>query len=293
MNQTQNKINYESIVLSFEHPRTKQKFKIVNAYKLYHNYVDRVKNSPDNSNSDLDIYKEEVIKPIYSACFKDGEYLHMVYPILNKAPEDLGEIQAIVEKIETNETDQIIREALIKSSDLLPSDNETTVCVLPNTNLSSYMVTVGAGKIIVLYNSAYTEDALRAGVAHEYHHSVWTTKHRSENKLASVLDNLIFEGKAVMFEKLVYPDITFTPVDLTYNKEYWSKIVLDLDKYDFNKSIEIIMGGKELPWLYGYSEGYKMVKSYLESNPNVTISEWTGMSPQDIFEKGKYLENYK
>jgi uncharacterized protein YjaZ len=109
----------------------------------------------------------------------------------------------------------------------------------------------------------------------------------------SVLDNLIFEGKAVMFEKLVYPEIIFTPVDLTYNKSYWSKVEPDLDKNDLNRSLEIIMGGKELPMFYGYSEGYKMVKSYLELNPNLTPEKWTRESPKDIFEKGNYLKNYE
>ncbi len=47
------------------------------------------------------------------------------------------------------------------------------------------------------------------------------------------------------------------------------------------------------PNRYGYSEGYKMVKSYLDLHPNVTPEEWTALSAKEIFEKGNYLENYK
>ncbi len=40
---------------------------------------------------------------------------------------------------------------------------------------------------------------------------------------------------------------------------------------------EIILGGNGLPNRYGYSEGYKMVKSYLDLHPNVTPEEWTAL----------------
>ena len=291
ISEPQTKTENESIVFSFEHPQTKQKFKIIKAHKIYQSYIDKVKNIPNNTH--LDIYREEVIKPIYSDCFQNGEFIYMANPILDVVP-NIAETQTLIEKINSEDTDKMIKEALLKSSDLIGSDKETTVCVLPSTNVNyATMVTVGAGKIIVLYNRYYSDDVLRAGVAHEYHHSVWTEKYFNENLSFSVLDNLIFEGKAVMFEKLVYPDIDFTTVDLTYNKDNWLKIAPDLEKYDLNRSLEIIGGGKELPWLYGYSEGYKMVKSYLDLNPHVTPDEWTALSTKDIFEKGKYLEHYK
>ncbi|WP_235616152.1 hypothetical protein [Lysinibacillus sphaericus] len=62
------KQDIESIVLSFEHPQTGQKFKIVNAYKLYQNYADKDEINPKQSQ--LEIYNEEVIKPVYSAVLR-------------------------------------------------------------------------------------------------------------------------------------------------------------------------------------------------------------------------------
>ncbi|WP_235616138.1 DUF2268 domain-containing putative Zn-dependent protease [Lysinibacillus sphaericus] len=216
----------------------------------------------------------------------------MADEILNVAPDLLTENQQLSEKIDREETEKIIKEALLKSSVLLPSGNETTVCVFP----AKYKYTndyCGAGKIIVLYNKYYNEDILRSSMAHEYHHSVWTEKYLRNAPSFTVLDSLIFEGKAFMFEKLVYPDIYYVPIYLTYNKYYWSKIVVDLEKHDLNRSYEIILGGNGLPNRYGYSEGYKMVKSYLDLPPNVTPEEWTALSAREIFEKGNYLENYK
>ncbi|WP_346655580.1 DUF2268 domain-containing putative Zn-dependent protease [Lysinibacillus sphaericus] len=175
----------------------------------------------------------------------------------------------------------------------MASENETTVCILPATNTNTNMVTVGAGKIIVLFDNYKTEDELRSGIAHEYHHSVWTEKYASKGVSLTVLDDLIFEGKAVMFDKLVYPDIYFYPIYTTYNKDDWSKIAFDLEKSDSNRALEILMGGNGLPSLYGYGVGYKLVKSYLDLNPTLTPEEWTALSSKEIFEKGNYLEKYK
>jgi hypothetical protein len=284
--------NNQSVVISFENPQTKQKYEIVNAYKLFSSYRNKVKNKPNNSQ--LEIYKQEVIDPIYNQCFKNGEYLHMVDSILNTAPTRFTEIQFLSKKIEKEETDQAIKEALIKSSNLLPSKKETIVCIFPSMYpISATMITAGAGKIIVLYNSYYTKETLKVGIAHEYHHSVWTERYLRKNTPSTVLDNLIFEGKAIMFEKVVYPDVEFTPIDPIYNTEDWSKIEPDLEKKDLNRSLEIILGGNGLPRLYGYSEGYKMVNSYLKKNLNLTPEQWTPISAKDIFEKGNYVENYK
>ena len=282
----------DNIVVSFEHPETKQKYKIIQAYKLFNKYIDKLESNPNAVPKD--VYQKEIIEPVYNDCFADAEYIHMIDSFLKEVPINLSEIVKVNEKIDEGEAEKIIKEALIKSSKSIPAEKETTVCVFPSTNANlPVMVTVGSGKIIVLYNKDYTEEILRASIVHEYHHSVWTDKYFNKKMSFSVLDNLIFEGKAVMFEKLVYPEVNFPQVYSTFDKRLWSKIEPDLHKYDFDRSLEILMGGNGIPYHYGYSEGYKMVKSFLDLNPNVKPEEWTAMSAKDIFEKGNYLENYK
>lgn len=281
----------ESITEAFEHPETKQKFKIVNAYELYQNYTDKVERNPNDSQ--MEIYEEEIIDPIYSDCFEDGEYIHMADLAIDVTQGSLPKNQALSEKIDREETEKTIKEALFKSADLLPTEKETTVCVLPTTDTNTMGINVGTGKITLLYNKYYTPEEIKATIAHEYHHSVWTEKHLPKEVPYTVLDNLIFEGKAVMFEKAVYPDIDFSQVDLTYQKVYWSTIEGDLEKPDLNRSLEILWGGNGLPTGYGYSEGYKMVKSYLDLHPDLTPEEWTALSSKEIFEKGNYLKNYQ
>jgi len=100
------KQDIESIVTSFEHPETKQKYKIVNAYKLYNNYEEKVESNPKHSQ--LEIYNEEVIKPIYSDCFENGEFLHMADLVLNVDPNSLSENQKLSEKIDREKTENIL-----------------------------------------------------------------------------------------------------------------------------------------------------------------------------------------
>jgi hypothetical protein len=288
---TDDKPTIESITETFEHPETKQKFKIVNAYELYENYGDEVEKNPDQP--PLKIYEEEVINPINNACFKGGEYPNIADLAIDVKERSLPKNQALSEKINREETENIIKEALFKSADLLPSKKETTVCVLPATDVGPGAVNVGTGKITLLYSKYHTPEGIKALIAHEYHHSVWTEKYQRNDVPFTVLDNLIFEGKAVMFEKAAYPDIDLTPVDLTYQKVYWSEVEGDLEKADLNRSLEIVWGGNGLPTGYGYSEGYKMVKSYLDLYPDTTPEEWTALDSKVIFEKGNYLKNYQ
>ncbi|WP_425571818.1 DUF2268 domain-containing putative Zn-dependent protease [Pontibacillus salipaludis] len=213
--------------------------------------------------------------------------------ILHSTPSVYTPLTTLSEEIEEKQVEETIKQALIKSSNLLPTEKETAVCVFPTTNTTVPMFTVGAGKIIVLYNKYYDDISIKAGIAHEYHHSVWTEKYLTDNASTTVLDNLIFEGKAVMFEKIAYPDITFTPIDERYHQEHWESIENDFHKADFNRSMEIISGGKGLPDLYGYSEGYKMVQSYLKLHPDLTPEEWTPIKALEIFNDGNYIDNYQ
>ncbi|WP_286922966.1 MULTISPECIES: DUF2268 domain-containing putative Zn-dependent protease [Lysinibacillus] len=288
---------YKELVFPFEHPQTRQKYKIIHVNQLFFPYIEKVKDNPNLSSSEtLELYNKEIIQPIYKDCFESGEYLHMAETLLNTFPKGVAEIQDISEKMETHkaEINQLIQESLLKSADLLPSQSDVAVCVFPSSNNNMTPFTVGAGKIIIPLNLNVLDDSIKVTVAHEYHHSVWAEKYFSNNNWASVLDNIVFEGKAVMFEKSVYPDYYgYNPMDFTYNKELWSKVEPDLNKYDLNRTSEILHGGKGLPKGYGYIEGYKMVKSYLDLHPNVTPEEWTALSSKEIFEKGDYLEHYK
>jgi len=98
-----------------------------------------------------------------------------------------------------------------------------------------------------------------------------------------------------MFETLVYPQLNSTYyVDERFNKEYWSKIEPYLESVSTREIDEMMIGGSNgIPSGYGYSEGYKMFRSYLNMHPNMTVEEWTSKSSEEIFVEGNYKANYE
>ena len=79
-------------------------------------------------------------------------------------------------------------------------------------------------------------ETLKAGIVHNYHHSVCTEKYLHSSSSYPLLDNIVFEGKAVMFEKIVYPDISLTAVNYTFIKDNWKNVEPDLFQYDSNRA---------------------------------------------------------
>ena len=287
------------ITYSFKNPNTGQEFSIIQVYMLYEKYFENLNNNLDESPYEL--YQQDIIDPVYDACFKDAEYYK--FSLFQWTPEE-SEFNSILNQIESMDKEhlnKLIEESLVKSSEILSSDKKTTVCVFPeNEKFPSDMITFGTGKITVFlselnnyFKLSELDNYNKSGISHEYHHSVWFEKHYTEDYFMTVLDNIILEGSAVMFETFVYPETNSTDLvlDESFNKEYWSMIETYLESSGTN---EFILGGsKGLPDYYGYSEGYKMIRSYLNLHPDATIEEWTSKSPREIFEEGNYLANYE
>lgn len=282
----------KDISYSFKNPKTGQEFTILHLYMLYENFFETVKDYPDESPYEL--FEQKVIEPVYDACIKDAEYYK--YSVYEWTPEEsvFTNIQKQIESMDKDHFNRLFEESLIKSSDLLPSDKRTTVCVFPQTKGFPAMGTIGSGKILVSYNEGLSDDFLQFGIAHEYHHSVWFEKHYTgDYLLLTNLDGILMEGQAMMFETLLYPDSNSTDytVDESFNKEHWNVMESFLDS---SYKVEFLIGGfYDLPKLYGYSEGYKMIRSYLNLHPNMAVEEWTSKSSKEIFEEGNYTANYE
>lgn len=281
---------------SFDNPKTGQEFTIVHAHSLYEDYFKAVKESPNGSIHKL--YQQEVVQPVKEACFRNAEFMNAdSFALFEMAPKesDFDTIKKQIEQMNTDQLNQTIEESLIASSNVLSSDEKTAVCIFPeNENAVSDMVTIGTGKIMVYYKG-YTK-YFKTGMSHEYHHSVWLEKHEAQKFDRTGLDRLILEGQAVMFEALVYPNLnsTFFIVDESFNKDHWSKIEPLLEGPSTQEIVEMILGGvHELPYSYGYSEGYKIMKSYLALHPDMPVEEWTAKSTAEIFEETNYATNYQ
>ncbi|RDW18209.1 hypothetical protein CWR48_11520 [Oceanobacillus arenosus] len=144
----------DEIVVSINHPDTMQQFQIVHVYKLYTDFFEEA--SQANQEDIPELYNSMIIEPYDKACVADSEYLHMVEFLINEVPTDYTAIVELIGEIEAESINEAIRDALIHSSNLLPAENKTTVCIFPTVDENvPVMVNSGAGKIIVLYNENY------------------------------------------------------------------------------------------------------------------------------------------
>lgn len=280
-------------IVQDHHPDTGQGYTIIHTFDLYESFFSKV--NTDMTDGELDaLFQEEIIDVVYEPCFENGEHIHMTDLFLDDLSKDPSEIMEIIDNTEMDELNDAIFESLVESSNYLDTNEETVVCILPNTDENFPLgVNVGTGKIIILYNPEFTDEMVKTVIAHEYHHSIWTERHFAQVESTTVLDNLIFEGKAVMFEKTVYPGNTIFPTNPPNIKKFWEMIEPDLHKEDFERSSEILHGAGNLPRAYGYLEGYKMVKSYVEKHPDLTPEDWLETEAQIIFDEGNYVENYE
>lgn len=282
----------EELTYTFTNAETGQKFNIISVYKLFADYIAEAKTG---SNPNLSsIYKKAVIDPVYSSCYQDAEFGHMADDLINQAPDKLIELNQLSQQLSKHNINELIQESLLKSSTILPGEKPVNICVFPALSPRFQMLTAGTGKIIVPYSFSLTDDMIRVGIAHEYHHHIWAEKYLTPETTFRILDNVVFEGKAVMFEKLIYPDIESTFIYPEYNKKYWSRTEPYLKGTNYDMQSKILYGnGTEYPNAYGYSEGYKMVRSYLDLHPETSPAQWTALSAETIFEEGHYSDHYK
>ncbi|MDQ0174505.1 DUF2268 domain-containing putative Zn-dependent protease [Bacillus chungangensis] len=282
---TKNSPEEKTNSLSFQHPDTKQEFEIIAAYKQYDDYFEHF----DDKEKRQENFKKDIIDPNYDACFKDAQYLHLADSFLQNAPNnDIG-IKEVIKKINRIDTEAIVKEALLTSAEKLPAEGKTTVCIFPvPEKAEKSFLTLDTGKIIIFFDRLVDENILKAGTAHGYYHSVWGEKLAGESGPSTILDHLVLEGKAITFEKLVYPDANYLSIDQEDHPDKWEMIKPDLELSDPERQREILLGGNGLPKHFGYSEGYKMVQAFLEKEPNLTPEEWTVISAAEIYEKSGF-----
>lgn len=263
---------------------------IINTFPLYESYFDKL-GRPDREQEQSKLYQTEVINPIYDECFQDGEFIHMSENLRNNAPplsmkEDL---ENSLEEMNADHIHHLIFESLEKSRKELPSESHMHVCIFPSfAEPDVNMFANGDGSIIAMYSPGFSDGSLKATIAHEYHHTVWAEENYASYDTFTVLDNIILEGKAVMFENLLYPDESEMPTNRVFNPQYWKEIEPYLETDNFEDITRILNGGGNLPHLYGYSEGYNIMKAYLEKNPYLAAEEWLGTHATDILKEADY-----
>ncbi len=272
-----------------------QQFTIVPAYGGFDEYIRKVREDQDANKRA--VFNDTVIIPVWDACFRGGEYLELMMPYFNGVEgfENVDQLEKQIHKMKSANLEKYIEEALLKSAELLPGP-DTTVCILPAlSTVHASGINVGAGKITIFYDDRHTGSGAELGglVAHEYHHSVWTDRHY-EGQPFYLLNYLVFEGRAEAFKHMLYPN-SWRPLYSSDDEEnYWSQIQDSLSRDAYNPQFNqtVMFGGNGFPANFGYALGFEIVQDFLKNNPDVTVGEWTALSPEELFEKSRFVERF-
>lgn len=281
---------------------TKQTFTVVPVYKDMHDYIEAAQQSEDPDLQELmDLH---VIQPHWEDC-AGREYIPPPGSIFDQPIENLEALEKSIQRIEDSNIEHVIRQALIKSAQYLDGPS-TTVCVIAadpeNWFIRKEMHgvngwTFGSGKIILqIYPTSGWRSWVPYVIAHEYHHSTWTSQFYRANQREKLMDRLIFEGKADSFAHLVYPQVRAPWTNALSEKEerkQWERISAQRDSTDSLLKSNYMVGDNEgTPTWTGYTIGYHIVQSYLETHPDVSIQAWTELSPEELLAQSGYPDEY-
>lgn len=297
---TRNNLQQKNITFS----QSNQHFEIVPFYLNMSLYVEKARENRDQINQ---IYKTYVFDPIWDDFASKGECSFLVKNIKNPIT-DLEQINTEIIALSKSGVEEIIKNALLKVSKVLPGPNTTVYIQVLNPaykkmfpsnaqniiNMGIQADTYGTGKIIISIEptSKNWRKMLPRIVAHEYHHSVWVSRNFVTNQFR-LLDCLILEGRAEVFADLLYPNIE-APWPEIGNEEnrVWLNMKRNLMSKDEHLILKMFTGDKEIPFLGVYSMGYRIMQEFLKNNPDVSLIEWTDMKPEEILSKSRYEDKF-
>jgi hypothetical protein len=274
--------------LVFKHHE--QEFKIINYYQESLEFLGNAKKDPNN----LDVlYRQSVIEELKNNGFGYDQLSDWMFT----TPTNLEALEESVDTLidQQDLLNESIKKALVDSANLLPGGNRT-VHILPARPEfflhDRYVLGVvwNENSMLIVINPSFLEEELKFTVAHEYHHTIYyeTVKNRTND----LLENIIVEGKATMFQKMIYPDMEVPGISTfsIQDDKVWNIFMDNLESTDLELRDDFRLGNQEkgIPTWSTYNIGYQVMESLLEENPNLPIEEWTQMSSKDILEKSEF-----
>jgi uncharacterized protein YjaZ len=274
-----------------------QQFEILTANNILDNFIISGKNYGTNFTKSSD-------KLIYNAIEKEitknaeASFLFKTVKIPYE-PNDL--LKNEIELLKSEELVNILKNSLTKISSSLPGP-DTKIIVLPASPFLRQNfekmgacingITIGTGKIILMIDptSGNWKETLPYVIAHEYHHSTWISRNWISSDF-SLLEFLIFEGRADMFASELYQDVE---VPWTKNlteaqeKHVWSIIKNEIFEKGHSRINEVMYGTDDIPFGSGYTIGYNIVRSFKKNNQNYSDLDIIDMNPKKIFELSGY-----
>lgn len=268
-----------------------QQIEILTAYDMLDNFTEKQTN-----------YLQQVFKQIENEFNHNAEYPFLLENIKHniKPNDDLREEIELLKKIDF---EQIVDTAFQKITKELPGP-DTKILFIPMNpeyrdfykkfGIGIYAITVGTGKIIVSIDPTFSNwpELLPYILAHEHHHSVWTSKNFVTADFTP-LEYLILEGRADSFAKVIFPEANPFYINmLTKDQEnrIWNLIKPELNKLNSEMNDKLMIGTDEIPVCSGYTIGFSIIETFKKNNPTVSDIELLDMAPKQILLLSKYDE---
>lgn len=243
------------------------------------------------------LFNETVFQPIKK------EYSVDARALFDKTIEDTKGLEKDLEFLrkEKGEIEGIIEKSLVKCKEMLHASEKFSIYVLVEDpkiykmfRESVRAMTPESGIMILVVSPSQKDykEKLQHVIAHEYCHSM----DKSCLGESNMLDSIISEGKAESFANIAFPEgKSRLSADLSRDEELkvWTEIKDKLSSKDGSFIGPILNGTKEgVPEFAGYRLGNKIVKQFIQKNPNTSIQQWINMKPKELFEKSQYVDNW-
>jgi uncharacterized protein YjaZ len=269
--------------------QNEQEFEIIYMYDEMKEYINSVREKSGSSNDA--VYIDQVFELFKE--LSDMESFSLAYPFeptyeLDKLEESIADL--IRDK---DSTDQIIKEALLKSAEKLPGDNKKIFVLPANPEDTLAVEEMGGVEGIVLAEDvivlkllpSFDKGMLKYSVAHEYNHAI--EGESNDGMIHTILGAVVMEGKADVFASILYPQID-VPWKDPMNTETKEKVVKELMEIGDSSDPRLHLGlrsgnpSKGIPQWANYKIGFEIVQSYIENHPEVSVGKWTSMHEQEI-----------
>ena len=272
---------------------------IVSAFPRLETFVKKIK--ADRRADLAEEYRAEVLAPMWDRVVAGSPIEARGEPLFEMTFDDAGELAAGARRLDEAGIEEVITEVFQACVRRL-SGPDTRVGIAPidlnNRIVRDQMGGVlgwapDAGRIVLLLIPGAVPDWLewvRYTVAHEHHHSVWRHQHPDAGDL-SLLEYLVFEGRADSFARLIVPGFRPPWVDaLSLDEEVraWEMMRPHLDDRDRERIFPLLFGGPDTPQWGGYTIGYRIVQRFLRRHPDLPVQVWTSLPAGELLEQSGY-----
>jgi len=281
----------------------KSKFRIISAWENVDKYIEEAKSAKDK---DIDVlWDKYLIEPYWN---KVIEWAPEGFEGRKPKPmKDLITLKEQLDIIKNSDIINLLEKELARIWTSLPKNDEDIITIAlyplsPENTIAAERQNGVVGSLefgnILININPLAKDWIRwvpYVAAHEYHHSVWGHNNvvLKGKYHGDLLTNLLNEGQADAFAKMLYEDLTpswINPISKQQEMEVWKVIKNHLKSCDQAVKNKLIFGDEQngIPWCIGYLIGNNITEKFLKKKPHTTFMELINMDSEDILSESGY-----